>query len=249
MPFNPDSTAAALLDGYERRKLVETLAEPPSTVEEACAVQDRVTARLGGVGGWKVGAPSPTAEPFAAPLPKRLIRPSPSVWPGGSFRLIGIEAEIAFRIGRDLPAGAGPLGVAQIRDAVSSLHVAIEIVDSRIAAYPKVDRFWALADNQNNGGFTYNPVGVPWPDRDLTNAAVRLTIDGEVRLEQAGGNSGGDPVRLLVWMVNHACRARGGLREGTMITTGSYTGLIFIEPGSGCVAEFDGLGRAEARFE
>lgn len=249
MPFNPDSTAAALLAGYERRQWAETLAEPPSTIEDAYAVQDQVTARLGGVGGWKVGAPSPTAEPVAAPLPTRLIRPSPSVWPAGSFRLIGVEAEIAFLIGRDLPAGTGPLELAQIREAVSSVHVAIEIVDSRLATYPKVDRFWALADNQNNGAFTYDPVGVPLPDRALTNADVRLTIDGEVRLEQAGGNSGGDPVRLLAWLVNHVRSSRGGLREGSVVTTGSYTGLIFIEPGSHCVAEFDGLGRAEARFE
>lgn len=248
MPFNPETSATALLDGYKRRVFVESFSEAPASLDDAYAIQDRVTAQLGGVAGWKVGAPSPTAEPVAAPLPRSLVKPSPSVWPPGSFRLIGVEAEIAFRIGRDLPASSQTRSLAQVRDVVSSLHVAIEIVDSRIAAYPKVDRFWALADNQNNGGFTYDPVGVPWTERDLTEAPVRLILDGAVRMEQRGGNTAGDPVRLLVWLVNHACSVRGGLPEGTMITTGSYTGTIFVEPNSDCVAEFEGLGRAEARF-
>jgi len=49
-------------------------------------------------------------------------------------------------------------------------------------------------------------------------------------------------VRLLVWMANHGTHARGGLRAGQVVTTGSCTGTIFVEPGAHIAAAFPGLG-------
>jgi 2-keto-4-pentenoate hydratase len=76
---------------------------------------------------------------------------------------------------------------------------------------------------------------------------VRLIIDGRVAVEQKGGNTAGDPRRLLHWLIDHAVRRRGGLRAGTMITTGSYTGMIFVDKGARVEAEFEGVGRAETQ--
>ncbi|MNT81645.1 hypothetical protein D3C72_2212620 [compost metagenome] len=53
-------------------------------------------------------------------------------------------------------------------------------------------------------------------------------------LRGAPANPAGDPRRLLPWVVNH-CTARGmTLGHGTLVTTGSYTGMHF--PGKAGVA-------------
>ena len=46
---------------------------------------------------------------FCAPIFARMIRPSPASYDAGELRLIGIEGEIAFRLGRDLPPRAAAI--------------------------------------------------------------------------------------------------------------------------------------------
>ena len=70
--------------------------------------------------------------------------------------LLGIEAEIAFRFERDLPAGK--YSYAQVADAVTAF-AAIEIVDSRFRTYPDLPLMDRHADCVSNGGFVRGPGG------------------------------------------------------------------------------------------
>src|SRR4051812_46198161 len=72
----------------------------------AYTVQDATLRVLGPAGGWKVGAPSASAEPTWAPLPKRGMLPSGSTLHGPAWRVRGIELEVAVRLGRDVAAGS-----------------------------------------------------------------------------------------------------------------------------------------------
>lgn len=247
MSFSIDRAAALLTEARRTGRPVATFSPSPGSVDEAYAVQDRVVDALGPVGGWKVGARTLDATPNTAPLLQELIQTSPAAWPAHNLRLRGIEAEIAFKVGRDIPAGADPLDEAAAFAAIASVHAAIEIVDTRLDDWKDADPLWQLADNQSNGGFVYDPMGVPFVGQDFTEAPVRLTIDGRVNVEQKGGNTAGDPRRLLLWLIEHAVRRRCGLKAGTMITTGSYTGLIFVEAGARAEAAFEGVGRAEVQ--
>ena len=56
-----------------------------------------------------------------------------------------------------------------------------------------------------------------------------------------------DPAILLPWLANHAA-TRGGLRRGTVVTTGSWLGMHFVEPGVEVTVEFAGIGRAAVSF-
>lgn len=247
MGFDTERAVALLIEAGQTGRLVTAFSPGPGDADEAYAVQDRVCRTLGTVGGWKVGARTPDALPSAAPLLQDLIQTSPASWPAHNLHLRGVEAEIAFRVGRDIPAGADPLDDASAFAAIESVHAAIEIVDTRLDNWKDADPLWQLADNQSNGGFVYDPTGIPFRAQDFTAAPVRLTIDGRVTVEQRGGNTAGDPRRLLLWLIDHAVRRRGGLAAGTMITTGSYTGMIFVEAGARVEAEFDGVGRAEVQ--
>lgn len=221
---------------------------PIATAADAYAIQDAVAAQLGPVGGWKVGAKGPDQQPNCAPLFASLITRAPAEFAATTLGMIGIEAEIAFTLGRTIAPAVVPLAGDEILDAVAAAHAAVEIVDTRLADWRATDRLWQLADNLMNGRFVYGAGVSDWRGRDFTQQKVRLDINGKVAAEATGGNTAGDPLRILVWLVNH-CRANGiGLAAGTVITTGSCTGMIFVDPGARILAEFPGIGSVAVAF-
>jgi len=245
--FDAERLASTLLVARTRRTQT-TVRDAPPQVDDAYAAQDAVARRVGAIGGWKVGAKTPIAEPTCAPLFGSLIRPSPASWPAAEFHMIGIEAEVAFRLARDVAPGFGPLGAEEVYAHVASAHPAIEVVDTRLADWRHADPLTLLADNQMNGRFVYGDPVADWRSIDLANIAVRLSIDGKVTVDSVGGNTGGDPLRLLVWLVNHCRERRAGLAAGAIVTTGSFTGMTFVEPGARADAYFPQLGRASVEF-
>jgi 2-keto-4-pentenoate hydratase len=248
MSFDVARASALLSEAREARRQVVPFAPAPASEEEAYAVQELVVRRFGPAAGWKVGAKAPGTIPNASPLFSDIVRPSPANWPSASLHMIGIEAELAFRLGRDVGPSEKPLNAAQVWDAIASVHAAVEIVDTRLQDWKSADRLWVLADNQSNGGFVYDPEGVAPAHQSYENAAVHLTINGATAVQQGGGNAAGDPRWLVEWLVNHCAMTRGGIRAGTFITTGSYTGMLFVEPGASIEARFDGIGEVRLKF-
>ncbi len=216
----------------------------PASPEEAYAVQMAAAPGIGTIAGWKVGAGSPTAEPNAAPLFAALMAPSPVTWPAKRFHRLGIEGELAFRLGRALPPRATPYGEDEVWDAVASLHVAIELVDSRFAEFPALDKLALLADNQSNGAFCYGPAIPDFRGIDFLRQPASLVIDGREAASAVGGNAAGHPRRLLAWLANHCARRGRGLAVGDIVTTGTHTGLVFATPGARVSVRFAGLGEA-----
>ena len=248
MTFDIDRAASILVEGRRQARLIEPFAPGPAGSDEAYAVQDAVASSLGSIGGWKVGAKAAGETPNAAPLLTSLIRPSPATWPSGSLSMIGIEAEIAFRLGRDIEPRTSSLGREEAWAAVASVHAAIEIVDTRLANWREADPLWVLADNQSNGGFVYDPNGIAWRNQDFSDLPVSLSIDGRAVVDARGGNPAGDPRWLLPWLFTHCAQRRGGLRAGMFVTTGSYTGLLFTEPGASVEAAFADIGSVKVYF-
>jgi 2-keto-4-pentenoate hydratase len=248
MTFDIERAASLLVEGRRQRRQVEPFAPGPASADEAYAVQDAVVRRFGALAGWKVGAKAPGETPNAAPLLAELVRPSPVEWPSSSLHMIGIEAELAFRLGRDVEPRNAPVSRDEIWASIESVHAAIEIVDTRLADWKQADRLWVLADNQSNGGFVYDPVGVPVSEQSFAETPVRLAIDGRVVAEGRGGNPAGDPRWLVEWLANHCAQRRGGLCAGMFITTGSYTGMLFVEPGAAIEATFNAIGGVSLRF-
>jgi 2-keto-4-pentenoate hydratase len=213
-----------------------------ATVADAYAVQQRVVRELGPVGAWKVGAAAPTAEPVRAPILAATIHASPITLPAGGFHVIGIEAEIAYRLGADLPPRDRPYGGEEVAAAIEGMLPAIELVDTRLADHAAAPPLWKLADNQINGGLVTGALAPDWRRFDPLTQPVRLEVDGVVVAEGRGGNTAGDPFRLLVWLANGCGSHCGGLRRGQIVTTGSLTGLRFVAPGASVRAILEGLG-------
>jgi 2-keto-4-pentenoate hydratase len=244
------SRAATLL--VEARNSGKGLAELPTECRprneaEAYAIQDAVAERAGPIKGWKTGAPGPDAEAAYAPI--FTVIPGPGTFPATTQRLFGIEAEVAFRLARDLPKRDKPYSRDDVVAAIASMHPAIELVDTRFADFPRIDGMSKLADNQSNAALIYGPAVPGWQDLglDLGRLPIKVTFDGKLAAETTG-NSGGDPLRLLTALANHCTTRTGGLREGDMITTGSITGVAFAKPGAVVVGDFGRLGTVRLEF-
>jgi 2-keto-4-pentenoate hydratase len=246
--------AADLL--LDARRTLQPIADLPAdlrprSLEAAYFVQTEMAIALAPIGGWKVGAQSPTATPTFCPMP--LIggfAASGSLVKSTFHRLRGVEAEIAFLLGSDLPPRSTPYSREEVTAAIASCHPAIEILESAFEDPDKVDRLSVIADLQINGGFAYGDPADDWRSIDFAQQTATLSIDGVIRVEATASNSGGtDLLRLVTWLANEGQSRTGGLLQGDWITTGNWTGKTFAQPGSAVLARFTSCREVSLYFE
>jgi len=202
----------------------------PRSLEEAYAIQDAACARLGAVGGWKVGAKSPTGDPSCAPIAADLIVTPEQGLAFGSHHPVELEGEIAFVLARDLPERSSPYTADEAAAAIASVHTAIEVLDSRFIDRRSVDQLCVLADMLSNAALV---VGKGQPAGRRVDSAVeraQVFVSGEIAADMVGANPAGDLYRLLAWLANHAATRFGGLRAGQVVTTGTCSGVVSASP-------------------
>lgn len=216
-----------------------TLEDAPRNFEEGFAVQDQVVAMLGEpVIGWKA-IEMPDGLVIFAPLLAGGQVPAGGTWTVKGDQLAGIELEISFRMGRDVPAGASP---AEILDCVGSAHVVFELCQSRNAGPDSLPRHVGLADCILNAGVVVGPEFTGWRTRDLNGVPGRLEVNGKVHVE---GKSV-DPIRVLQALAP-AMPARGkALKAGQIVITGSLIGMNWFGGRHELVGEIDGCGTVRA---
>jgi 2-keto-4-pentenoate hydratase len=243
--------ARMLMDG--RRTLTPIVDLPvelqPVSVEEAYYVQSRLALAYGAVGGWKVGAPTPESTPMFAPMPLAWIAANGALLRGESHRFRGLEAEIAFLIGQDLPPRETAYSRDEVVAAIASCHPAIEVIESGLLDPMQAAKLSMIADLQMHGGFVYGPAYADWQSVDFSKEKVTLAVDGVVRVERTGSNTSGDLMRLLPWLANEGAARTGGLKAGQWVTTGSWTGLSLGMAAASVRVDFSTVGRVDLRFE
>jgi 2-keto-4-pentenoate hydratase len=247
-----NAEAAALLIATRRgRQRIERLPEAcrPVDVAAGYALQSKVVAGLGEVGGYKIGAGGPDETPLYAPILTHEIHPSGVSLSLAAFPGALIEAEIAFRLRCDLPHRDAAYDLAEVAAAVETLP-ALEIFGSRYLDPGAVSEGENLADCLANAGLI---VGQPFTpprsghdaSRDIASWNIDLVIDGKTGSVRAARHPVGDPLRLVVWLANHL-RGRGdGLRTGQVVTTGA---LVLAPVGREVCGDWEGLGSVSVRF-
>jgi len=221
----------------------------PKTAADAYRIQDAVfAARYSGQPprAWKIGTAGVQAEPNGAPIGNLLA--SPAVANARDFHMLGIEAEVAFRLREDLPASASGWSEEAISDAAGELLVTIELCDTRLAGWKTASPLWKLADFQLNGALIAGSGITGWRGIDFAAQHAELWINGHKEIDRAGAHPLGNPVRLLPWAAEHCAKRCGGLHAGDLITTGSWTGMCFVAAGDEVVARFPGIGEASLRI-
>ena len=239
------TAAAAMLLAVRQGgpRLANLGANAPTSEAEAWAVQQAVLAGLDdSIGGYKCSAP-PGKAPSAAIMAAGGFRRSPARWSVPAGEKIGIETEIAFRFGQDLPGRATPYSLADVLDAVAGVFPIVEMVSTRFQNHQAVTPLEAMADNGAHGGFIMGADVPGWRELDLKGLTMRQSCGGAVQVEQVGGNPSGDPLVPLLWLANHLPSMGLPLRAGQVVTTGSCSGLLWVEPNQRVIGEFLGFGQ------
>jgi 2-keto-4-pentenoate hydratase len=243
--------ARMLMDGRRTNETFDDLPEEvrPTTVNEAYFIQDRLSLVYGKIGGWKVGAVTPEATPMFAPMPLSRIAPSGAELKQSEHRFRGLEAEISFLMGKDLPPRETAYSSDEVVAAIASCHPAIEVLESGLTAPLSATRLSMIADLQMHGGFVYGAAVANWQRIDFATEHVVLAVDGVVRVERTGSNTSGNLMRLLPWLANEGAWRTGGLKAGQWITTGSWTGAELADAGTAADVKFSTAGEVHLRFE
>ncbi|MDO8278172.1 MAG: hypothetical protein Q7T63_08605 [Burkholderiaceae bacterium] len=244
MPSSAITQAAQLFSAaHTLRKLLPGLAAElsPSSADSAHAIQDATVAALGsGVGGWKANLVNGAVT--RAPLLAASVRASPARLPVTGEAPHGVEAEIAFRFDRDLPAREAAYSREEIIAAVTAV-VVIEVLDTRFMPQAKVTPLDKMADLMSNYALVVGSTPADWRAHDLSKLAVELLVDGEVLTHRVGSHPAVDPLLPAIGLVN-VLRSAGGVKAGQIITTGSCTGLHHAQAGQTVIARFESFGEA-----
>ena len=229
----------------------------PTSMDESYAIQSRVAELMGlPLAGWKIGAASKTvakAEGADTAVSGRLFTPNIHHSPASlgidmftSFR--NCEVEFVLRTGRVIPASTSAHSRESIRDAVDMLFPAIEIGDSRLS-----DRATAgfLAVCADNAGGTHLVLGEgikEWRQCDLALQEVSLQLNGDLVARGSGADVMGNPLNALEWLVKQQSELGRDIPSGSLIATGSCTGINMAAVHDWAVADFGELGSVEIRF-
>lgn len=186
---------------------------------DAYAVQDGVAQALGWrMDRWKSGGAGPQGPFSHSPV-------SPLV----GTALLGVEAEVALRIGQD--------------GAPEAMCIAVECVASRWDEALAAPDLLRMADFQSNAGLLLAP-WQPYRALDWANVEWRLAMPGQPDITRRGGHSLADPAGVLPAWLRHA--GSRGMPAGTIVTTGAWGGLHPLtdaaRAGATMTLSFDELG-------
>lgn len=214
------------------------------------AVHERLSARLGPRIGWKIGCTTAVMQRFLGiPEPceggifQANVQDSPGRFPAAAHHRIGVECEIAVRIGRDLPPGEH--GHEALAAAVESVLPAIEVVDDRYADFAALGAPTLLADDFFQAGCVLGSPVADWRGLDLAALSGRMLVDGTEVGRGHGRDVLGHPLNALAWLSGTLARRGRGLMAGEIVLLGSLVQTQWIKPGARITIEIEALGRAE----
>lgn len=232
----------------------------PDDVAEGYRVQALVHDRLTSAGfgarvGHKIGCTTPVMQAYLKidhPCAGEVF--ASTVWdhaverPLAGYHRIGVECEIAARLGADLPDIGTPYDRDSAGAAVEALMPAIELVDDRYSHFPSFSAPVLIADDFFNAGVVLGPPCTEWRSLDLEEIVGEMFID-KVR---AGSGHGrdilGHPLSALAWLANHRVAIGQPLKAGAFVMLGSVVKTVHFTAPAEVVIRFEHLGEARVAF-
>jgi 2-oxo-3-hexenedioate decarboxylase/2-keto-4-pentenoate hydratase len=258
-------TVAAAETIASARRAVKPLGRLPESIRPrdlaaGYDVQDAVNAILIGAGygaivGHKIGATTPVMQkymeidhPCAGAIFATTVYDSGVALPYSRFHKVGIECEVAVRIGRPMSPDLAPYDRKSAARHVESVMAAIELVDDRYISWQAMGTPSLAADDFFGAG---SVLGKPVAPREVPDAASlggRAIVNGAEVSRGVGADVMGHPLEALAWLANHFAARGRTLGSGEFVSTGSLVKTIWLSPGDHAAIEIDGLGRVEVSF-
>src|SRR5258705_5155994 len=258
--LTPDAIAAAARASFEMhrtraryRPFDAALRAAP--LDDAYRVQDALHRLLaeagrGEIAGWKIALTSRAMQqmtgvdrPAGGAIFSKLVHASPARVDVAAYHHLGVEFEVAVRVGDDLPASGGPWTRASVADRVAACLPAFELVEDGDADYKTLDAFTLVAQNTWNGGVVLGAPVTAFRNVNLETAVTRCWINGEPGGQGKTGDALGHPFEAVAWLAN-LLNGRGRMLGRDMIVmTGSSITTKFPAPGDQIRFAIDSLGQ------
>jgi 2-keto-4-pentenoate hydratase len=252
---DPKDTATGVAAIFRARQPIDILPAEliPADLDTAYQVRAAYEAieapRRGAVAGYKIGLTTPIMqqlcgvdEPCYGAMFTSEIRHSPAEVRIADFCRVGIETEIAMRLGEDLPQGGD---VNRIAGAVEGCMAAIEVLEDLRHDYKRLSARSMVVGNVWNAGCVLAAPVVDWRKLDLAAVIYRLTINGKEIGAGKGADVMGNPLNALTWLANRLATDGRPLKRGMVVMTGSTVPIQFPQRGDRAAVEVSGLGQAE----
>lgn len=234
----------------------------PASLSEGYHLQDLVHDHLqqkgwGHLAGYKIGCTTPVmqsvlgiAHPCAGGLFDRCIYPNGATLFRSRFTRLGIECEIAVRLGHSLLPSEAPFSRNSVASAVSQYLPAIELVDDRYRNWPRPETSLLIADDFYGAGAV---LGTPKEDVDpdaLAAMKATLVVDGRPVGTGTADSVMGHPLEALAWLANHLSEQGRPLPAGSFVLLGSLVAVFWVPPGSHRIeVRHDPLGTVALQIE
>jgi 2-keto-4-pentenoate hydratase len=255
-PEQIDATARAAFNSYTARTRYRPFdaALRAAPLDDAYRVQDALhrlmaEAGRGEIAGWKIALTSKAMQemtgvdqPAAGAIFSKVIHASPARVDVAAYHHLGIEFEVAVRVGDDLPASGGPWTRASVAGKVAACIPAFELVEDGDADYKTLDAFTLVAQNTWNGGVVLGPAVTEWRGVDLERAVTRCWVNDQPAGQGKTGDAMGHPFEAVAWLANLLNRRGRTLERGMIVMTGSSITTKFPAPGDRVRFAIDGLG-------
>ncbi|PYM70982.1 MAG: hydratase [Candidatus Rokuibacteriota bacterium] len=238
-----DATARECLEMHRTRARYRPLAASvrAAPLDDAYRIQDALhrlmaEAGRGEIAGWKIALTSKAMQqmtgvdqPAAGAIFSTAVLASPARVDLAAYHHLGVEFEVAVRLGDDLPSSGGPWTRASVADRVAACLPAFELVEDGAADYKTLDAFTLVAQNTWNG---------------LERAVTRAWLNDEPAGQGKTGDALGHPFEAVAWLANLLNRRGRMLGRDMIVMTGSSITTKFPSPGDRVRFAIDGLGDA-----
>ena len=232
----------------------------PARMDEGYLIQDRLHAILEEVGhgplvGHKIGATTLVMQrymeidhPCAGGIFASSVHESGVTLPHAGFRKVGIECEVAARVGRDLTAADAPYDRTSVARHVDAVMAAIELVDDRYVEWQSMGTPTLAADDFFGAGSVLGKPTAPGAVADLATLSGRAIVNGSEVASGVGADVMGHPYEALAWLANNLAARGHALKAGQFVSTGSLVKTLWLAPGDHVAIEIESLGRVDVTF-
>ncbi len=152
-----------------------------------------------------------------APFFEGMVLESPASMAASDFVFCILEAEVAFRMGRDFAPSDGGHSEADVLDGVSNAHIVIEAPNNRYGGAAVMPSM--AADGVGNQALVIGPEIVDWRSSDLAALPCQIVLDGEIIAE--GRVERPRPIEVLVATINEINNREMTVSAGEVVTTGA----------------------------
>ena len=208
--------------------------------------------RYGTIAGYKVACATSAEQryvgvkkPCSGGLFSGTMRQSGVKLRHEDFQRMGMDCEIAVKLGEDLPSSEGPFDAATVADAVDCYMPAVQVVDDRYADWRRTDMATLIADDFFSAAAV---VGAPISAAEIGDTATlmgRARVNGVEIGQGHASDLMGHPMNVLSWLANAMVGRGDHLRAGDTVFLGGLMPTRWLSIHDQVSFELDRLGKVE----